>query len=155
MYLYECGKELLPDDIKRYENELGVTFPKEYVDFILEYNGGTPDETRAFDFIDSSTNSMNNTDIRNFFVFYENGEPTHDDIMHVNWLMKEEETIPEWLFAFCEDSGGNPVCMSMRDDDYGTIYFCDHEIEGDDGYYLMSRVADSFDEFISMLYVEG
>ena len=43
------------------------------------------------------------------------------------------------------------MCMSMRDDDYGTIYFCDHEIEGDDGYYLMSTgngQADLTGEFM-------
>ena len=44
--------------------------------------------------------------------------------------------------------------MSLRADDYGNIYFCDHELEdADNGYLLMSHVADSFSEWISKLRI--
>ncbi|WP_255255306.1 SMI1/KNR4 family protein [Bacillus pseudomycoides] len=32
-------------DIKQFEQECDVTLPKQYVDFLLEYNGGFPQES--------------------------------------------------------------------------------------------------------------
>ena len=154
MNLYDSGTKLSIEKIKQYESEVGFSFPQDYTDFLLQNNGGIPEEDVIFDFIDASNDKHNSTDIREFFVFYEGEDTSYDDIMKVNRIMHEEELLPEGLFVFCDDSGGNPVCMSLREDDYGCIYFCDHELEdADNGYLLMSYVAGSFGEFISKLRI--
>lgn len=40
------------------------------------------------------------------------------------------------------------------DGEMESIFFCNHELENtNNGYFLMSKVADSFDEFIRKLYI--
>lgn len=40
------------------------------------------------------------------------------------------------------------------DGEMESIFFCNHELENtNNGYFLMSKVADSFDEFIEKLYI--
>ena len=40
------------------------------------------------------------------------------------------------------------------DGEMESIFFCNHELENtNNGYFLMSKVADSFDEFIKKLYI--
>ena len=154
MKLYDEGNKLTKEDIVKYEMELNIKFPEDYINFLLESNGGTPEEDLVFDFIDVVNNETNSTDIREFYIFYEENEDMYDDIMEVNSIMREEETISEDYFVIADDSAGNPICMKINGDDKGTIFFGDHELEdADTGYILMSKVADSFSEFIGKLYI--
>lgn len=68
--------------------------------------------------------------------------------------MKSEGLVPEECLVFADDSAGNPICMKTGGENQESIFFCDHELENtNDGYLLMSKVADSFDEFIKKLYI--
>ena len=43
--------------------------------------------------------------------------------------------------------GGNPICISTRTDDFGTVWFHDHELDFDeDGAF--TQIAPSWDAFI-------
>ena len=56
--------------------------------------------------------------------------------------------------VFADDSAGNPICMKTGGENQESIFFCDHELENaNNGYLLMSKVADSFNEFIEKLYI--
>ena len=121
---------------------------------MLESNGGTPEEDLAFDFIDIASNKKNSTDIREFYIFYPEGESSYDDIIKVNYIMKSEGLVSEECFVFADDSAGNPICMKIGGEDKESIFFCNHELENtNNGYFLMSKVADSFNEFIEKLYI--
>ena len=81
----------------------------------------------------------NSTDIREYYIFYPEGESSYDDIIKVNYIMKSEGLVPEECLVF---------------DNQESIFLCDHELEiANNGYLLMSKVADSFDEFIEKLYI--
>ena len=68
--------------------------------------------------------------------------------------MKSEGLVSEECFVFADDSAENPICMKTGGENQESIFFCDHELENtNDGYLLMSKVADSFDEFIKKLYI--
>lgn len=70
--------------------------------------------------------------------------------------MKSEGLVSEECFVFADDSAGNPICMKIGGEDKESIFFCNHELENtNNGYFLMSKVADSFDEFIKKLYITG
>ena len=128
MKLFDEGIKITKEDILEFEEKLNTKFPEAYVDFLLESNGGTPEEDLAFDFIDIASNKKNSTDIRGL--------------------------VPEECLVFADDSAGNPICMKTGGENQESIFFCDHELENtNDGYLLMSKVADSFDEFIEKLYI--
>ena len=68
--------------------------------------------------------------------------------------MKNDNLIPNNFWIFADDSAGNPICMKMGGVDVGSIFFCDHELEdANSGYLLMSKIANSFDEFLEKLYI--
>jgi len=123
----------------------------------MKHNGGVPVEDLAYDFVDVVTEKNNSTDIREFFVFYENKTENYDDIIHIYNIMTDEKTIPVELLPIGDDSGGNPLCVSLLpNEDYGKIYFCNHEIENKKtGYLAMSKVANSFEEFLDVLYISN
>ena len=156
MELYDEGIKLTREDMNEFSKMMNIIFPEKYVEFLLNSNGGTPEEDLVFDFIDAASNKRISTDIREFFVFYKNDESSYDDIVKVNKKMKSEKLISDEYFVFADDSAGNPICMKTAGSDVGSIYFCNHELEdADEGYLLMSRVADSFSGFIESLYVLG
>ena len=70
MKLFDEGIKITKEDILEFEEKLNTKFPETYVDFLLESNGGTPEEDLAFDFIDIASNKKNSTDIREFYIFY-------------------------------------------------------------------------------------
>ena len=151
MKLFDEGIKITKEDILEFEEKLNTKFPEAYVDFLLESNGGTPEEDLAFDFIDIASNKKNSTDIREFYIFYPEGESLYDDIIKVNSIMKSEGLVPEECLVFADDSAGNPICMKTGGENQESIFFCDHELENtNDGYLLM---RDSFDEFIEKLYI--
>ena len=154
MELFDEGIKLTKEDISKYEKKMNTKFPEAYVSFLLESNGGTPEEDLAFDFIDIASNKKNSTDIREFYIFYPEGESSYDDIIKVNYIMKSEGLEPEACLVFADDSAGNPICMKTGGENQESIFLCDHELENaNNGYLLMSKVADSFNEFIEKLYI--
>lgn len=154
MILYDKGMELTREDVLGYEKKLGVKLPEEYIDFLLKNNGGTPEDDLVFDFIDKVSNKKNSTDVREFYVFYNEGESSYDDIIKVNAIMKSEEQISNDYFVIADDSAGNPICIKIKGNGIGSVFFCNHELEDEEsGFLLMSKIADSFDDFIGMLYV--
>lgn len=68
MKLYDSGEKLTKGSLERFEKILGKSLPSDYKDFMMKDNGGTPEEDLAFSFIDVTTNSTNNSDIRELFV---------------------------------------------------------------------------------------
>ena len=154
MELFDEGIKLTKEDISKYEKKMNTKFPEAYVSFLLESNGGTPEEDLAFDFIDIASNKKNSTDIREFYIFYPEGESSYDDIIKVNYIMKSEGLVPEECLVFADESEGNPICMKTVGENQESIFLCDHELENaNNGYLLMSKVADSFNEFIEKLYI--
>lgn len=112
------------------------------------------EEDLAFSFIDVTTNSTNNSDIRELFVFYEDEDNDNfDDIVRIYNSMVNENLIPPFFLPIGDDSSGNPICMNLSENEYGSVWFCDHELENKDtGFLASSKIADSFTGFLSALY---
>lgn len=155
MKLYDSGKKLTKGSLERFEKMLGFSFPSDYKYFMIENNGGTPEEDLAFSFIDVTTNNANNSDLRELFVLYEDeNNDNFDDILHIYNSMVSEKLIPPFFLPIGADSGGNPICMNLSEDEYGSILFCDHELENKDtGFLASSKIANSFTEFLRGLYI--
>ena len=66
MKLFDEGIKITKEDILEFEEKLNTKFPEAYVDFLLESNGGTPEEDLAFDFIDIASNKKSTYASGNF-----------------------------------------------------------------------------------------
>ena len=69
MKLFDEGIKITKEDILEFEEKLNTKFPETYVDFLLESNGGTPEEDLAFDFIDIAFNKKIVQILENFIYF--------------------------------------------------------------------------------------
>lgn len=154
MKLYDSGKQLTNQDLCYLEEALGQTLPTDYKEFMLEANGGTPEEDLAFNYTDVTTNKSNDTDLRELFVLYEEEQnDAYDDILRIYNSMVAEKLIPPFFLPIGDDSGGNPICMNLSQEEYGSVWFCDHELENkDNGFLATSKIANSFTDFLNGLY---
>lgn len=70
-------------------------------------------------------------------------------------LLREDEAIPNRLIPFADEDGGNLFCFSVREEDYGAIYYYDHEFEyGEDPEDHVTYLAESITIFINSLVEE-
>lgn len=133
------------DLVLELEEKVAAKLPEDYLQFLEVYNGGRPEpDTFSFD------NEDDATDVHCFFGVGVKGADGFDWILEVF-----TGRIPDGYIPIAGDSGGNLVCMDLRHDGAGRIYFWDHEFEADeeapsmDNMYL---VANSFTAFLAALY---
>jgi len=131
------------------EQSWAMKLPKDYRDFLLEYNGGSPDKT-LFHFINYN-NKRDSSLINEFFGIYKS---------HVNNLLQNIKDIgdryPLDSFPIADDQFGNRICLIVKGKNRGKVYFWDHELEveikeTDNPYCNMFFIANSFNDFLNML----
>jgi cell wall assembly regulator SMI1 len=128
--------------INTFEKQIGYTLPDVYKEFLLQYNGGRPDNKNNTFYILQQSGS----DILNFFfglniIDFE----CYDLLTHRSWMVGR---MPISLLCIGSDPGGNLICISLAIKTYGQIYFWDHELEGSVNVFFLSN---SFEEFVNSL----
>lgn len=148
MRFYEEHEPLNVDDLKYFDEE-NVEIPDDYKKFLIKYNGGRP-ENDHIDFKEGNNGTLLNC----IFGFTKERYGSF-----VRYQGVYAGRIPRNTLAIASDAGGNLIIMSVSGDDYGKIYFWDHEMEFNEGeepdYSNLTLVADSFEEFISNLKNES
>ena len=140
-------------DVFKVGDDLGVKLPEEYVEFIVNDNGGTPAPDMLYDFYDEVSEQENTSVIRKFFSFYSDEKSARNNIKLICNVMRREKTIPFDMIPIADDPTGNVICISLSKNDYGAIYYLNHEFEDSDtGYLMKSKITNSFKEFIENLY---
>ena len=126
------------DDLLQFEEILGKKLPKTMLDFYLKHNGGQPqvsgvhDEHHLFPF--NSFNSLE--EMRKSLTWY------------------DDEAVPAGfratgLLHFAYDPGSGTYALSLREEDYGKVYF-----------YVLEEKAEiygqwaSFEEFLNSFVEE-
>lgn len=139
LILNNIGEAISNTDIHSAENQMGITFPKPYIDFLLSHNGG-----------DMSRNLPNRKIfIRDFLHLNE----SDDSIQGIFSVVSEIfGGIKDWLpFGF--DFGDWIFCICLKKEKYGQIYLMrTDEIEEDEAFEF---IANSFEEFIDSLQPES
>ena len=139
-------------EVHKVETELNLKFPAEYVDHILLHNGGvcTPD---VFAFKEKG--KITNSSVNKFLAIHDGKYSNLRS--YINIYKTEHKRLPANILPIANDPGGNLICMSCGEKDYGCIYFWDHENEvdynksGDGDYSNLFLIANSFNEFIDGL----
>ncbi|WP_110513545.1 SMI1/KNR4 family protein [Herpetosiphon llansteffanensis] len=142
--------------VATFEQELGCRLPEDYRAFLLEHNGGQPELT-VFD-MNSSLMPDDQSMIHYFFTLDPASE--YYEIRNEIKVYTDETRIPLELLPIACDPGGNIICLGIRGEQRGKVYFWDHEFELEaeeegDLYYNVSCCGSSFQAFVESLSPES
>lgn len=155
MNLINGATKVSEEDVIKIENGLGTNFPEDYKSFIINTNGGTPKEDMLYDFYDEVSGLENTSIIRKFFSLYVDDTILKNNLKVIYNTMKNEGALPSDMIPIADDPIGNIIGLSVNKDDYGFIYYLNHEFEDvETGYLIKSKIANSFKSFIDCLYTD-
>ena len=142
-----------PDQIAALEHTLGVSLPEDYRQFLIGCNGGYLGGALWFTG-PTPTGEAADAGVHHIGGFRSEGSfslPWHRDCY--------SGRIPGALMWIMDDPFGNAICLGVRGEHYGHIYFWDHEAEPDPARWNgevetasnISLIANSFAEFVAGL----
>lgn len=143
--------EIKFEDIQKIEKDFQIILPLDYKHFLLEKNGGLPKK---------NTFNLNNYEEKcEIFFSIDDGITTYKHLtLEEQWTdLVKLSYLPDDLYPMGRDGGGNYICISLKGENYGKIYFYDHEVdnENDDGSLNRENlylIANNFIEFLEKLH---
>ncbi len=153
--MYDVGPKLNQEVLTEIEKKINHKLPKEYKEFMLQYNGGAPVPS-AFRIQWSGQEWAEGDEaglLEYLFSIYD--EPA------VNFLknyITYNGRIPKDTIAIANDPGGNVILLGTGESNEGKVYYWDHNHEIDEeeeeepDYRNVGLIANSFNEFIDSLY---
>ena len=135
---------LSEERLEAFERRIGTTLPPDYRAFLLRYNGGQPQPGGFW-----IKEGVEGSDVCRFYGLHDG--PTW--YMIEAYLERPQLGIPPGLLVIGDDGTGNRICLSVREDERGAVYFYDHELHprNPETYEGITKLADSFTEFLAGL----
>ncbi len=142
----DCARVLTPKDIKSLEEEIGISFPKDYKTFLLRFNGGIP-HPAAFPIKEMPNNPYGI--IQEFF-----GLDCPIESSNLKWNQEVSiGRLPTNLFPFACTPSGDLICLSLFGEDTGAVVLWDFYNEHiPPTYKNIYHIANSFVEFIENIF---
>lgn len=133
-------------EIAQFEAKQAINLPNDFRVFLLKTNGGKP-KPHIFEYFRS--NRSVHSSIRHFFSLDAASRYSFD-----KYLKTYKNRVPENLLPIATDYGSNLVCIAIKGENYGRVYFWDHDFEVIDenpDYSNVYLISGSFLSFISNL----
>ena len=146
--LRKTANSITKEELQAFKTEFNLSLPKSYEDFILKHNGGYP-EIAAFDnpYEDGVIIEVSNRISTEDEDFFARRGKVYSSRTAIQTHQQLEKNIPEFLYPFGLDAGGGNFCISMREEDFGTIYQFFMDGTAEEPIY----VTDSFENFVNAL----
>jgi len=145
----EVGPPLSQDDIAALERQLKLSLPRDYVAFLLQYNGGSPmpDTVPVQDWPEGGPEA----DVR---TIYGIGSSPQDDTEDLRWnLACYAGRMPSGLVPIATTSCGDQFCLWLTGKERGAIVLWDHEAEHRPPTTAnLHRIAPTFAAFLELLH---
>lgn len=133
-------------NIQAFEVLIGEKLPEDYKSFLQKFNGGKPESNK---FVISGT--IKSGGVSNFFGLLESRRP--GDLLYEQQPLRDR--VPAKFLVIGSAAGGNSICVSLRQDTFGQVFFWDHELEADEGesptFDNLFKIGDSFVVFFEGL----
>jgi len=149
MKLTDIGIQINNNNIRETEQALGLVFPEEYKSFLLENNGGVPQDGANFNFKIKLPDGGQEVSLgSNIQFFY-----SLDKVQEVAENLRADKLIGMEFFSIACDDFGNDILLCGAGQNMGTVYFADHEKVHPEGTASISyKIADKFNDFLAMTY---
>ncbi|MFF2484307.1 SMI1/KNR4 family protein [Paenibacillus sp. NPDC058071] len=159
-------KSINEEDLGSIEQRYEISFPEVYKQFLLRYGNFTFEQEIRFRTIEKTPWSQDDNleSFSSFFVLSDESNNLEKKIEQYY------DRIPTSVLPIADDSAGNLICIGVRGNYQGKIYFWDHEnewvakvmlkeeVQGitsiDDYWENLYLVADSFIDFIRSLEIK-
>lgn len=133
--------KLTNQEVEKVETELKIKFPKDYIEVVLENDGGFPDPNVFF--MNSNEESFNN-------LINLKADAEYNIFKTMDMV---RDRLVDGIVPFGDDPGGNLICFDYRTNEVPTIVFWDHEIAGGgDLEKAITFVCNSFTDLLNMLH---
>ncbi len=133
---------LLPSDLDHVEQQFAFCFPQAVREHYLGHNGGCPDKNRF-------SNERGTYTVDSFIPVKSSALPTVPTLEIILERLKTVDGATPWqLVPFADDPCGNFYCFSVRQEDFGAIYW--FEAEGY-GKHRTEFLARSLGDFLANL----
>lgn len=144
-HVEESRRPLTSTEIERVEGIIGIVFPEDYKEFLLNHNGGRPVPC-AFPLIGLDANPFGEV---HYFFGIDDTDEAYDLLWNYDTFM---DRLPNNLLGIGCDAGGDLICLSCSGDDVGTVVFWDHHnVPEAPDYSNVYFIANSFSEFLDSL----
>ncbi|EPN30452.1 hypothetical protein A244_38575 [Pseudomonas syringae pv. actinidiae ICMP 18807] len=136
-------QQLTDIDIDSFEKLFVNKIPTSFKTHYKANNGGTPSES-------DMEKGLWGLPICGFYSIKYGKLKIENTITDIEFIDPEEKKYGTWaeyeFLPFAYDSGGNPIFLSLREEDYGHIY-----LYAPDGKNIFS-ISDDFEDFLKRLY---
>lgn len=131
-----------------FSNRIGYALPNDYIDFLRDHNGG---------YVKNSICAYYKKGEQKFHLTSLFGLGSEDDLLTQFETYKNR--IPSTCIPIGRDAGGNLVCLNLSKDNYGNVYFWDHEeeLKYEDGEITINdlySIAGTFSEFLDSIKID-
>ncbi|MCH4829576.1 hypothetical protein B0A56_12855 [Flavobacterium columnare NBRC 100251 = ATCC 23463] len=142
------AKSITQKEIEEVESYIGGTFPTEFKEHYIKFNGGFPVNDRyCMQDYDTYTSINGFIPIK---YHYDNND---------NWTLEQtfdhfnkKGYLPLYLIAFASDYGGNKFCIDLRTGDVFLVFMdLGHPQENPNA---IRKIADNFESFVNNLEEE-
>ncbi|QYJ67066.1 SMI1/KNR4 family protein [Bacillus velezensis] len=136
--------------MKAFENELNINLDEVYKEFVVRYGGSTIQADNVL-FPSLEENPVASNNHLRLGLFYGFGVDDADfDV--ISMTVTYEEHMPDWIIPIADGDGGDQVCLGVKGEATGKVYFWDHELTN--GVKDTFLVSNSFSGFIQSLFVQ-
>ena len=130
------------EDLNEISNSFNTPIPEDYAWFISKY--GNSFISKDYGFRPRENNPWLSKGGLNEITCFYSGKRGGDSGV-INIRKRYLDQIDSWFLPIAESPGGNQILLSLRPEDYGSVFFWDHEGGLDNNTYL---IAESFREFL-------
>ena len=133
-------------EVEAFQKEIGKQLPSDYLQFLMMQNGGVPTPGLSFEC------QKERIELIRFIPF--TGLVSDDKGLFAEYLIFREEYEESELLPIAMDICGNPICLSLLDDEDKTFGFVVSVSERDEG-ILVALIARNFVSFLEGLEYQG
>ena len=153
---FDWTRSVSEKEISIFKEENKIWFPKDYLNFILKFNGAEKIEPRTFYFVNPKLYSHIPEYRQSSYIecLYSLNTPPNKNTYSVTENIRlKQNRIPPGFIPIGRDTGDNEICLCLLEGpDYGAIYFWDHEFEEEKPTINnMTKISESFSNFLENL----
>ncbi|MFT0804042.1 SMI1/KNR4 family protein [Bacillus swezeyi] len=135
-------------EIEEIEKSFSIDLSDDYKEFLLKYGECMIiEDNLVFPVLEDTP--LTDEGLLPLGFFY-GLEKNRYDIRNIRDIYFDQ--MPEWVLPIADAEGGDQICIAVKGEKTGKIYFWDHELRN--GQKDLFLIANSFNDFIQSLFVQ-